>query len=59
MITTTRNMKARRDLGPCGLCRQLMTTGQRVCRVGRGGSWLHVQCFMRRFRPAITNERTT
>lgn len=58
MITTTRNMKARRDLGACPLCRAPMTTGQRVCRVGRGGSWIHQHCFMARYRPATT-ERTT
>jgi hypothetical protein len=57
VITATHTRKARRDLGVCPLCRTLMNAGTRVCRVGRGGSWLHVDCFVQRYR--TTDERTT
>lgn len=52
MIVATHAKKARYDLGTCPLCRALMTTGQQVCRVGRGGSWLHVRCFLQKYRAA-------
>ncbi len=39
-----------RHRGRCPLCGGPIAVGQGICRVGRGGTWLHVECFTRRYR---------
>jgi hypothetical protein len=50
VITATHSRKARRE-GRCNLCGHTIRIGQRIVRVGYGGSWLHAGCFLLRYRP--------
>ncbi|XVQ83166.1 hypothetical protein ACQP2K_30630 [Microbispora siamensis] len=53
-MTATHSMKARRP-SQCNLCRGPVRIGERLVKVGRGGTWVHSTCFNRRFRPDLAS----
>jgi hypothetical protein len=47
-MIATHARKARRE-SRCPLCRRAIHIGERICRIGARGDWMHVLCFSERW----------
>lgn len=54
-MIATHAKRARRE-SRCPLCPAPITVGQRIVKIGRGGNWLHLACFNRRYRTTTEGE---